>query len=130
MKDHPFFSKGEITGMKITHEKLRKESTYNGQMNCKMNSRCSIISRRITILINSSILLFLTYQTIIANLIFSTLAFGSIRDPEKKLMWIIIKSMWYLHRCLINHSLLCSFLNCHNKKTALSQEFRHFNFTN
>lgn len=84
MKDHPLFSKGEITGMKITHEKLRKVSTYNGQKNYKMNTRCSIISRRITILINSSILLFLTYQTIIANLIFSTLAFGSIRNPEKK----------------------------------------------
>lgn len=86
MNDHPLFSKGEIIDMKITHEKLRKEFTHNGQKNCKMNTRCSIISRRGTILINSSIPLFLTYQTIIANLMFSILAFGSIRNPEKELI--------------------------------------------
>ena len=81
--------------MKTAHEKLEGNASTMSNRIAKMNTTYNIKSGSSTILINSSIPLFLTYQTAITNLIFSILAFDSITKLEKQLIPrknVIIKS--------------------------------------
>lgn len=72
--------------MTTAHEKLKGNAPTRRSRIAKMNMTHNIKSGGSTILINGSIPWFLTYQTVITNVVFFILAFDSIRKPEKELI--------------------------------------------